>query len=59
MFIRAFKPLEMHQSYMATKSAVVEAEAIAVTAGSDVLRRGLLRTTSAQEGELDLIPMVF
>jgi hypothetical protein len=54
MFMRVFNPLEMQWSYRARKSAVVEAEEIAVAAGGDGLRRdrGLLRTTSAQEGEL-------
>jgi hypothetical protein len=38
MFIWVFKSLEMQRSYRARKSAVVEAEALAVPAGSDVLR---------------------
>jgi hypothetical protein len=38
MFIQVFKPLEMHRSYRARKSAVVDAEALAVAAGGDVLR---------------------
>jgi hypothetical protein len=59
MFIRVFKPIELQRSYKAKKSAVVEAEALAVTAGGDELRREPLRTTSAQEGELDPIPAVY
>jgi hypothetical protein len=59
MFIRVFKQLEIQRSYRARKSSVVEAEALAVAAGGDVSRREPLRTTSAQEGELDPIPEVF
>jgi hypothetical protein len=58
MFIRVLKPLQLQRSYKAKKSAVVEAEALAVPAGGDVLRREPFRTTSAQEGELDPIPAV-
>jgi hypothetical protein len=57
--MQVFNPLEMQWLYRARKSAVVEAEEIAVVAGNDGLRRGPLRTTSAQEGKLDLIPVVF
>ncbi len=59
MFMRVFKPFEMQRSYKAKKSAVVEAEDTVVAAGGDGLRRGPLRTTSAQEGELDPIPVMF
>jgi hypothetical protein len=59
MFMRVFNPLEIHRSYKARKSAVVDEEEIVVTAGGNGLRRGPLRTTSAQEGELDPIPVVF
>jgi hypothetical protein len=58
MFIRVLKPLELQRSYKAKKSAAVETEALAVPAGRDVLRREPFRTTSAQEGEVDLIPAV-
>ncbi len=57
--MRVFNPLEMQRSYKAKKSTVVDEEEIVVAAGGDGLRRGLLRTTSAQEGELDPIPVVF
>jgi hypothetical protein len=57
--MRVFNPLEMQWLYRARKSAVVEAEEIAVAAGNDGLRRGPLRTTSAQEGKLGPIPVVF
>jgi hypothetical protein len=53
MFMQVFKPLEMQHSYRARKSAVIEAEEVVVAAGGDGLRRGPLRTTSAQKGELD------
>jgi hypothetical protein len=57
--MRVFNPLEIQQSYKAKKSAVVDEEEIVAPAGGDGLRQGLLRTTSAQEGELDPIPVVF
>jgi hypothetical protein len=38
MFIQVFNPVEMQRSYRARKSAVFEAEAIAVIAGSDGFR---------------------
>ncbi len=59
MFIRVFKPFAIQRLYRARKSAVVEAEALAVAAGGDVSRRELFRTTSAQEGELVPNPVVF
>ncbi len=59
MFMQVLKPLEIQRSYRARKSAVVEAGEIVVTAGGDGLRRGPLRKTSAREGELDPIPVVF
>jgi hypothetical protein len=59
MFMQVFKPLEMQRSYRARKSAVVEAEEVVVAAGGDGLRRGPLWKTSAQEGKLDPIPVVF
>jgi hypothetical protein len=52
------KPLEQQRSYKAKKSAVVEAEALAVPAGGNLLSREPVRTTSAQEGELDPVPAV-
>jgi hypothetical protein len=58
MLIRVLKPLKLQRSYKAKKSAVVEAEALAVPVGGDELRREPFRTTSAQEGELDQIPAV-
>jgi type IV secretory pathway VirJ component len=54
MFMRVYSPLKMQQSYNARKSAVVD-----ITAGGDGFRQVPLRTTSAQEGELDLILVVF
>ncbi len=39
MFISVFNPFEIHRLYRARKSAVVEAEAVAVAAGGDVSRR--------------------
>ncbi len=57
--MRVFNPLEMQWLYRARKSTDVEAEEIAVAAGNDGLRRGPLWTTSAQEGKLDLIPVLF
>ncbi len=57
--MRVFNPLEIHRLYKARKFAVVDEEEIVVTAGGDELRRGPLRTMSAQEGELDPIPVVF
>jgi hypothetical protein len=57
--MRVFNPLEIQQSYKARESKVVDEEEIVVTAGGDGLRRGPLRTTSAQEGELDPISAVF
>jgi hypothetical protein len=38
MFIRVFNPIEIHRLYRARKSAVVEAEVVAVAAGGDVSR---------------------
>jgi hypothetical protein len=59
MFIRVFKPFAIQRLYRARKSAVVEAEALAVAAGGDVSRREPFRTTSAREGELVPNPVVF
>jgi hypothetical protein len=59
MFIRVFRPFEIQRLYRARKSEVVEAEALAVTAGGDVSRREPFQTTSAQEGELVPNPVVF
>jgi hypothetical protein len=59
MFMRVFNPLEIQRSYRARKSTLVEAEEIVVAAGGNGLRRGPLRTTSAQVGELDPILVVF
>jgi hypothetical protein len=59
MFIRAFKPFEIQRLYRARKSAVVEAEALAVAAGGDLSRREPFWTTSAQEGELVQNMVVF
>ncbi len=59
MFMRVFNPLEIQRSYKARKSAVIEEDEIVVAAGGDGLRRGLLRTMSAQEGKLDPIPVIF
>jgi hypothetical protein len=56
--MRVFNPFKMQRSYKAKKSAVVEAEDTVVAAGGDGLMRGPLRTTSAQEGELDPIPVM-
>ncbi len=39
MFIRVFKPFKIQRLYRVRKAAVVEAEALAVTAGGDVSRR--------------------
>jgi hypothetical protein len=59
--MQVFSLLEMQRSYRARKFAVVQAVKLAVAAGGDGLRqeREPLRTTSAQEGELDPIPVVF
>ncbi len=57
--MRVFNQLEIQRSYRSRKSVVVEAEEIVVSIGSDGLRRGPLRTMSAQEGKLDPIPVVF
>jgi hypothetical protein len=59
MFIQVFKSIEIQRLYRARKSAVVEAEALAVAAGGYVSRREPLRTMSAREGELVPIPVVF
>ncbi len=59
MFIWVFKPFKIQQLYRGRKSAVVDAEAIAVAASGDVSRREPFQTTSAQEGKLVLNPVVF
>jgi hypothetical protein len=58
ILIRVLRALEMQRSYKARKSAV-EAEEAEVAAGGDGLRQGPLRTTSAQDGELDPFPVAF
>jgi hypothetical protein len=55
MFIRALNPFDMQRSYRARKSAVDAAVVTAVAAGSDGLEDVPFRTTSSQEGKLDMV----
>jgi hypothetical protein len=59
MFMRTLSPLEAQRSYRARNSAVVEAVELADAAGGEGLEHKPLRTKSAQEGELDPIPVFF
>ncbi len=56
ILIRVLRPLDLQRSYRARKSAAEAGEA-EVAAGGDGLRRGPVRTTSAQDGEFDLFPV--
>ncbi len=54
MFIRAFNLFETQWLYRSRKSAVADAVVSAVAAGGNELEPVLFRTTSAQEGVLDM-----
>ncbi len=56
--IRVLRPLDIQRSYRARKSADEGGEAEVVT-GGDGLKRGPVRTTSAQDGEFGLFPVAF
>jgi hypothetical protein len=58
ILIRVLRPLDIQRSYRARKSADEAGEA-EVAAGGDGLRRGPVRTTSAQDGEFDPFPVAF
>jgi hypothetical protein len=55
---RVLRPLAIQRSYRARKSADEAGEA-EVAAGGDGLRRGPVRTTSAQDGEFDPFPVAY
>ncbi len=55
MVIRVLYPFDTQCSYRARKSAVAAAVVTAVAADGDGLEAVPFRTTSAQEGELDMV----
>ncbi len=58
ILIRVLRPLDIQRSYRARKSADEGGEAEVAT-GGDGLKRGPVRTTSAQDGEFGPFPVAF